>query len=372
MHKWYHIIKSIVTKLLIIFLFLYLFEDALFSGKWKLTYISEGVDELEVKEFNILKSFKSPRTIDNLPNQIDLYEPSMLKSFGNMTIKSIKMRWNTGGVNYSYLISGTNKQGDVESVLIDPAEANEIIEELNNEELQSIQVIANTHHHYDHAGGNLAMIKYLIGLDSTRQLKLIVGSETKDSAISKYSKNVKLEVAKDGDSIAIADSSIDVKFIRTPCHTQDSVCYHVSNKDTKDTAIFTGDTLFTGGCGRFFEGTGQEMDAAINKKLTNFVPRDSLKHVKVFPGHEYTNSNIKFIRKRIYDKPGMNDALDKLERYMEINECSTGIFSLKDEMDYNPFMRIDDPIVRTAVGDKDASWTRAQVMDKLRIMKNSM
>lgn len=323
---------------------------------------------------------------DNDNNKFDLnriiVDPVQQDSSGNMlkqvmsqmTVRSIKMRWATGGVNYSYLISTIDSKGIKHSMLIDPAEPHDVMKELSNEDLKHLEIVANTHHHYDHADGNLEMLKKIAQTNMHNKVTLIVGSKTQNSEITKESGDVVVQVAKDGDNIALGDS-INIKFVRTPCHTQDSVCYHITNKNDfeANSAIFTGDTLFTAGCGRFFEGTGAEMDTALNKKLLSVVPQyDLLKKVKVFPGHEYTKSNVKFVRSKVYTKHGVNKALDALEKYVNENECSSGVFSLKDETEFNPFMRLDDPLVRVAVGDSNHTWERSKVMDKLREMKNSM
>ena len=63
-----------------------------------------------------------------------------------------------------------------------------------------------------------------------------------------------------------------MKALHTPCHTQDSICYYFQDGDQR--AVFTGDTLFIGGCGRFFEGTPEEMHKALNKTLAE-LPDDT-------------------------------------------------------------------------------------------------
>jgi hydroxyacylglutathione hydrolase len=67
-----------------------------------------------------------------------------------------------------------------------------------------------------------------------------------------------------------------MKALYTPCHTQDSICWFI--QDGEDRAVFTGDTLFHGGCGRFFEGTPQEMEIALNKTLAA-LPDDTKVYV---------------------------------------------------------------------------------------------
>ncbi|CDF88820.1 probable Hydroxyacylglutathione hydrolase, mitochondrial [Zygosaccharomyces bailii] len=279
----------------------------------------------------------------------------MLRQVRNMHVKAIKMRWLTGGDNYSYLLS---TQDRTKSWLIDPAEVLEVVPNLDAAERRSIQVIVNTHHHYDHSGGNVGMLAAL-GKDNIKP-SVIGGSHTSPAVtvVPEHMQHLKL-----GD--------LEITCIRTPCHTQDSVCYHVKDPQTGEQALFSGDTLFTAGCGRFFEGTAQEMDAALNQRLLGGVGEPNWALTKVFPGHEYTKSNVKFVRKAVYPNPNMNQAFDELDKFAAENEVTTGHFSLADETQFNPFMRLDDPLVRQAVGD-DGSWSRTQVMDRLRKLKNTM
>ena len=284
--------------------------------------------------------------------------PFPLTLIRNMHIKPIKMRWATGGVNYAYLLSTQDK---TKSWIIDPAETEEVLPNLSDSELKSIYAVVNTHHHYDHSDGNLGMINALKTGGNTNVVGVIAGSTKSPGTTDIPEHN---QVYKLG--------NLEIRCIRTPCHTRDSTCYYVSDPETNEHAIFTGDTLFTGGCGRFFEGVGEEMDKALNFTMLDGVGRENLAVTKVFPGHEYTKGNVKFIRAAVYKQPGENKAVDELEEFANKNKVTTGCFTLQDELNFNPFMRLEDPAVRKAVGDVKGEWTRAQVMDKLREMKNSM
>ncbi|KAG0656596.1 Cytoplasmic glyoxalase II [Monosporozyma unispora] len=271
-----------------------------------------------------------------------------------MHIKPIKMRWATGGVNYSYLLS---TQDNRISWLIDPAESDEVEEALESTELDTVTTVANTHHHYDHSEGNLDMKKILSG----KKIEIVAGSKVSPGATIIPNHLDKFQLGSD----------IEIKCIRTPCHTQDSICYYVKDKTTNEQAVFTGDTLFTAGCGRFFEGDGNEMNIALNETLLKGIDGiKNAKNVMVYPGHEYTKDNVKFVRKYVYTKIGENPALDQLEAFCEEHEMTTGRFTLEDELQFNPFMRLDDPLVRSAVKDENSNKIHAEVMTKLREMKN--
>ncbi|KAK1052046.1 Cytoplasmic glyoxalase II [Friedmanniomyces endolithicus] len=198
--------------------------------------------------------------------------------------------------------------------------------------------IINTHHHHDHAGGNAEMLK-------SYPIPIIGGKDC-----DKVSKT-----PGHGDTFTIGDS-IKVKALHTPCHTQDSICYLF--EDGEDRAVFTGDTLFIGGCGRFFEGTAEEMDTALNKTL-GALPDDT----KVYPGHEYTKGNVKFAVTVSQSEP-----IKKLESFASSNKQTQGKFTIGDEKQHNVFMRLDDPTVQKYTG----KTSRVDVMSKLREAKNSM
>ncbi|KAF5675707.1 hydroxyacylglutathione hydrolase [Fusarium denticulatum] len=156
-----------------------------------------------------------------------------------------------------------------------------------------------------------------------------------------------------GETFKLGD--ITFKGVHTPCHTQDSICFFV--QDGKDKAVFTGDTLFIGGCGRFFEGNAEEMHEALNKRLAA-LPDDTV----VYPGHEYTKANVKFAA-----SVSQRDAVQKLHSFAENNKVTTGKFTIGDEKEHNVFMRVEDPEIQKQTGETEP----VAVMAKLREMKNN-
>lgn len=255
-----------------------------------------------------------------------------------MHVEAIPMRWGMGD-NYAYLLSDSNTG---QSWLIDPAEPVEVESFLTkHKSAYTLKAIVNTHHHYDHSQGNAFFHA------KHPQLPIIAGSQ---SPLVTYTPSNK-EVINVGDDLRITA-------LHTPCHTQDSICYYAEDRKTGERAVFTGDTLFISGCGRFFEGTAQEMDQALNGVLAS-LPKDT----KVFPGHEYTKGNVKFSSKILH-----NDAIKRLEAYTESHSQTTGQFTIGDELEFNPFMRLNDPQVQAATKEHDPT----RVMQKLREMKNKM
>lgn len=253
-----------------------------------------------------------------------------------MHISAIPMRWGSGD-NYCYLLSD---QSSKDSWIIDPAEPKDINNYLKTHNPSfNLKAIVNTHHHYDHSDGNAYFV------EKYKDVPVIAG---KDSPLVTHT--------PDHNSVIQLSLNISITALHTPCHTQDSICYFAHDKSTDEKAVFTGDTLFTSGCGRFFEGTPSQMNSLLNQVLAK-LPKDT----KVYPGHEYTKSNVKF-SSRILD----NVAMKNLSKFVDENEQTTGKFTIGDELEFNPFMRLDDPVVQRATGETDGD----KVMGKLREMKN--
>ncbi|KAF1355899.1 Metallo-hydrolase/oxidoreductase [Lizonia empirigonia] len=252
----------------------------------------------------------------------------------NMHIQSIPM-WEGTGNNYAYLVSDSNTQ---EAVIIDPAHPEEVLPVLEKEIKAGLKLmnIINTHHHHDHAGGNEEILKY-------HHLPIIGGRDC--TLVNKTPSH------KETFNIG----SIEVTALHTPCHTQDSICFYF--KDGDDKAVFTGDTMFIGGCGRFFEGKAEEMHRALNETLAA-LPDDT----KVYPGHEYTKGNVKFAKTVAKD----NEAIKKLDAYSQANKETQGKFTIGDEKKHNVFMLYADPEIQKAVGQTEP----VEVMRTLRAMKD--
>ncbi|KAK4103914.1 Metallo-hydrolase/oxidoreductase [Parathielavia hyrcaniae] len=254
-----------------------------------------------------------------------------------MHIQSIPM-WTGKSDNYAYLVVDDKSK---EAVIIDPAhpaEVTPVLKKAIGDGSIKLTAIVNTHHHWDHAGGNGDMLSEL-----GQPLDIIGGKDCKKVT----------RTPKHGETFSIG--SIAVKALHTPCHTQDSICFFMQDGDDK--VVFTGDTLFHGGCGRFFEGTGEEMHKALNVTLGS-LPDDT----RVFPGHEYTKANAKF---GVSVLP--SHAVKALETYAEKNQETQGKFTIGDEKRHNVFMRPQDPEIQKATGETDA----IAIMTKLREMKNN-
>ena len=243
--------------------------------------------------------------------------------------------------NYAYLVTDTPTS---DSVIIDPANPDEVLPTLKKLMPSTINLtsILNTHHHWDHAGGNEKLLAAL-----PEKVPVVGG---KDCAVvsSTPADRAPFKIGTD----------ITVTPLYTPCHTQDSICYYMEDASTKERAVFTGDTLFIGGCGKFFEGSAAEMHKALNSTLAS-LPDDT----KVYPGHEYTKSNVKFLVTVDKSQPVLD-----LQSFAENNKETQGKFTIGDEKKHNVFMKVDSEEMRKVTGKTEP----VDVMGKLREMKNSM
>ncbi|RKU42467.1 Cytoplasmic glyoxalase II [Coniochaeta pulveracea] len=256
-----------------------------------------------------------------------------------MHIQSIPM-WVGSSNNYAYLVVDDKTK---DAVIIDPANPPEVAPVLKKaiqDGTINLTAIVNTHHHWDHAGGNKKLREQL----GTPNLPIIGGKDSEGVT----------KTPAHGESFKIGEN-ISVKGLHTPCHTQDSICFFM--EDNGDKVVFTGDTLFHGGCGKFFEGTGAEMHKALNETLAA-LPDDT----RVFPGHEYTKSNVKFAVSVL-----PSEAVKSLQAFAEKNKETQGKFTIGDEKKHNVFMRPQDPEIQKATGKTDP----VEIMTKLREMKNN-
>jgi hydroxyacylglutathione hydrolase len=257
-----------------------------------------------------------------------------------MHIESIPM-WVGSSNNYAYLVTDDATK---DSIIIDPANPPEVTPVLKDQVSSgkiNLTAIVNTHHHWDHAGGNEKVAAEF------PSIPIIGGKDCQ--AVSRTPKNgEKFSIGKD----------ISVTPLHTPCHTQDSICYFVEDASKNERAVFTGDTLFIGGCGKFFEGTAQQMNQALNVVLAG-LPDDT----KVYPGHEYTKSNVKFLL-----MVSQSDAIKNLQSFAENNKETQGKFTIGDEKKHNVFMRAQTEEMQKVTGKTDP----VDVLGKLREMKNSM
>ena len=180
--------------------------------------------------------------------------------------------------NYSYLVID---KGNNSACIVDPSESEPIIKIIEKKKV-NLKFILNTHHHYDHVGGNEILKKkfgaQIIAFKDDKNRIPFVDILLEDNEIWK-------------------NLNFEFKVFHIPGHTSGHICFYFY----KDNIVFSGDTLFSLGCGRIFEGTYKQMYYSLNKF------KELPKETKVYCGHEYTLQNSVFCA--TYDKN--NDELNK-------------------------------------------------------------
>ncbi|MDC0436557.1 hydroxyacylglutathione hydrolase [Candidatus Pelagibacter sp.] len=213
--------------------------------------------------------------------------------------------------NYSYLIIDEKKNI---ACVVDPSESDPVIKYLENNKID-LKFILNTHHHYDHVGGN-------------QKLK------------EKYGANV-IGFKEDKDKIPGIDILVDdqevwkyedfeAKIVHIPGHTLGHIYFYFYNEKS----VFTGDTLFSLGCGKIFEGTHTQMFDSL-KKLKE-LPHET----KIFCGHEYTMQNSKFCIAHDENNENLKNKIEEIKKKLK-NNLPTIPSTIKEELECNIFLRSD-------------------------------
>ena len=212
--------------------------------------------------------------------------------------------------NYIYLIT-CNATG--KTAVIDPGDAKPVQAALCD---QTLDMILSTHHHWDHTDGNLAL-KEQHGCE-------IIGSGYAPERIPGLDKSV-----KEGDTLNVGEATADVFFV--PGHTRDHIAFYFPESD----ALFCGDSLFAGGCGRLFEGTPEEMFQSLQKLAA--LPDTT----KVYCGHEYTEANLTFAHHMAPDNSTIKKRFEDVQKTRQKGR-PTVPSTLAEEKTSNIFMLAPD------------------------------
>jgi hydroxyacylglutathione hydrolase len=225
--------------------------------------------------------------------------------------------------NYAYLIVDPASR---EAAVVDCAEAAPVLQAARQAGARLTTVLA-THHHYDHVGGNDDLRAAIPDLR-------IFGSAEDAPRIPGITNPV-----RDGETVTVGGLTARVIFI--PAHTSGHVAYYFE----KDQAVFTGDTLFAGGCGRLFEGDAAQMMSSLGRlaKLPDAT--------RVFCGHEYTQKNLEFA---VSLEPGNTAVVDKLAhvRTLRAGRKPTIPSTIAEEKATNPFLRTSSAELASSVRAK--------------------
>ena len=214
--------------------------------------------------------------------------------------------------NYSYLlIDDVKKIGCV----VDPSEANPIIKNIEDNNIE-LRYILNTHHHYDHVGGNKELKKKY-------NSKIVGFKEDKDRI-------PEIDILVEDNQIW-KEENFETKIYHTPGHTSGHIAFHFF----REKKIFTGDTLFSLGCGKIFEGTYEQMFNSLN--IIKALPKDT----EIYCGHEYTLQNGNFCLANDSANSKLKEKIIKIKKRLE-NQLPSMPTSLADEIECNIFLKAKD------------------------------
>ncbi|CAN1852423.1 Hydroxyacylglutathione hydrolase cytoplasmic [Linum perenne] len=284
--------------------------------------------------------------------------------------------------NYAYLIID---EATREAAVVDPVEPEKVVKAANEHGVQ-LKLVLTTHHHWfsvvfspvflleffawrinltdmfdcgrDHAGGN-EKLKQLVP-----EIKVYGGSLDKVKGCTD-------EVAN-GDKISLG-ADVNILALHTPCHTKGHISYFVTGKEGEDPVVFTGDTLFVAGCGKFFEGTAEQMYQSLCVTLASLP-----KPTQVYCGHEltwqpvlavsfqYTVKNLQFAQTVESDNAKISEKLTWAKQQRQAG-LPTIPSTIAEEMETNPFIRADLPDLQSKVGCN----TAVETLGKIREMKDN-
>ena len=214
--------------------------------------------------------------------------------------------------NYSYLIIDDKNNS---ACVVDPSEASPIINFLENKNI-NLKYILNTHHHFDHIGGNKDLKK--------KFGSIVVGFKEDSNRIPE------IDILLEDNQTWKAENFV-AKIIHIPGHTKGHICFNFF----QEKLVFTGDTLFSLGCGRIFEGTYKEMFESLNKIKS--LPEET----KVYCGHEYTLNNSKFCTIHGPENLKLKKKIENIKKQIE-EGLPTIPSTIKDELECNIFLRVND------------------------------
>ncbi|MGB0679405.1 MAG: hydroxyacylglutathione hydrolase [Polyangiales bacterium] len=212
--------------------------------------------------------------------------------------------------NYAYLVIDTDSGT---AAVVDPSEAEPVLRALQRQQLR-LTAMWLTHHHWDHIGGIVAL--------QTQCGPLPVYASCYDAEHGRVP--AQSEALQDGQRFAFGTRQVQALCV--PGHTLGALAYHVGDD------LFTGDTLFLGGCGRLFEGSAAQMHASLLRLAA--LPAQT----KVWCGHEYTRSNLAFARHVDPDNAALAARYAALPA-QQAGRIQTVPGSIHEELATNPFLR---------------------------------
>ncbi len=234
--------------------------------------------------------------------------------------------------NYIYLLHEVAREF---TTVIDASDAEPVLSVLDQKGW-TLDIILNTHHHADHVGGNKRLVQRTGAL-----VAAFMGDRERIPSVA--------IPVQEGDRVHCGSVDAEVMFI--PGHTSGHIAYHIPSL----TLLFTGDTLFSLGCGRLFEGSAEQMLTSLKKLAA--LPGDT----RFCCGHEYTEANGRFA---LTVEPENTALHAKLEQVAALRAAGMPSLpgTLADEVACNPFLRCHLPNFQKFGADELAAFTAIRAM----------
>lgn len=209
--------------------------------------------------------------------------------------------------------------------VVDPGQAEPVLAHLKKHDLR-LGAILITHHHPDHTAGIGALLEHA---DVP-----VYGPAGENHPIEHLSARL-----AEGDQVEIDWLGLTLQVLEVPGHTAGHIAFY------GDDLLFSGDTLFSGGCGKLFEGDAAQMRNSLEKLRA--LPGAT----RIFCGHEYTEKNLLFAQAVEPENEAVKERLHKVREWRADNQPSLPSL-LRDEMQFNPFLRWDQPQVIAAACER--------------------
>lgn len=220
--------------------------------------------------------------------------------------------------NYIWLLVNRETQ---QGAVVDPGDASPVVEILSAQSIQLSEILI-THHHLDHCGGVAELLEHCAG---AKPIPVFAPKHERNPI--PHSSYPLVE----GNTISLS-IGIQFQILDIPGHTLGHIAY------VGDGKLFCGDTLFTGGCGRLFEGTAEQMLHSLQKLKA--LPNETL----VYCGHEYTLNNLLFANTLESGNTDLQKRLQAVKQLRDKNEATVPSL-LIEELQTNPFLRCDTPSI---------------------------
>lgn len=237
-----------------------------------------------------------------------------------------------------------------EAVVVDPGDAAPVLQVLADQQLKLVAILV-THHHHDHVGG----------------IQSLLATFPKAEVYGPAHESIphRSQPLTESSTVVLPALSLSLRVLEVPGHTAGHIAYF-GFSDQNEAFLFCGDTLFSGGCGRLFEGTAEQMLASLQKLCA--LPPETL----VCCAHEYTLANLTWALEVEPDNLQLQTYFNEVKQLRSAGQASLPS-TLAREQKINPFLRTHIPTVQLSAAQysSQTAASNTEVFAQLRQWKNN-